>query len=556
MHYIVIGVLLLVLGFFAIWIGVVLFFRLLGIAVMLATIVAGVGFLVGIILGMIAPVRVLRGRAVNAPRIATPAAVREGDVLRGAPKGASANFGWDPAWPLYVPYQLKFDQLAVSAEAKGLCMSVHRTVRSKVPRPKGRIANWMVKGLAFLIAGIPTWGLIFGVIVGTALWLALTWTFSTLARFAQTMALRSMAAREVRYMKKAGATVRCTRCYNTFNMPSYQCANPSCGRMHRDVSPGPLGIRTRICECEIELPLTVAGASKSLVGFCPFCTDPHQLPQGSGSRRVIVAPVFGSVGAGKTRFLASSAVSLYFMKHSDEHDVNITALSEAAGNFLIASYDEAKAGRAPVKTMRLEKPEGYPYLIDHPLGEFELHLMDAAGENFVNMETSTSLRYLDVADSLIFLLDPLAISEVGDQLRLSPHGAEFQTAQGFANDAYGSVVERLRSSGADIRKRRLAVVVTKADAVAAVMPNDPLPDVGAEVREWLFRHGEDRLITRIEMDFEQVDYFAVASLGGSLPGTPQHPINVIDWAVVSQGGNSLAKAIPASTAQQPSEVSL
>lgn len=88
----------------------------------------------------------------------------------------------------------------------------------------------------------------------------------------------------------------------------------------------------------------------------------------------------------------------------------------------------------------------------------------------------------------------------------------FRLRRGFANDAYGSVVERLRSIGADIRKRRLAVVVQRRMRLQRLCPTILYPML---VLKFQWHRRRSHLITRIEMDFEQVDYFAVASLGGS-----------------------------------------
>ncbi|MFJ2621480.1 hypothetical protein [Glutamicibacter sp. NPDC087344] len=534
MQYFILAVIAISIVVFVVWVAVVAIARLLGVILTIALVLAGMGFLLGVILGMIAPIRVLRGKSVEQPKVATPAAVRAGTVMGPSPKGPAQFFGWDLAWPLYVPYQMKYDQAAVIAETRRICRDVHRKCRGWVPQVESLIGRAIANVLSFTIVGIPCWGLIAGITAGTLLWLALTWVYSLIARTIQRITNRVMNGLEIRDMKKNGAHIRCTRCYNIFSMPSYECSEPSCTRIHRDLSPGAQGIVNRICECETELPLTVARASASLRAICPFCDV--TLPSGSGRRRVVVVPVFGSVGAGKTSFLAASVVALQKRFVGSSNNEGLMALSDASESFLKVSTEEARSGQAPVKTTRLERPEGYPFLLNHQNGSFELHLMDAAGENFVNVETTTSLRYLDIADTLVLLIDPLAFDDVADQLKISAHKAEFQTAQGSADDAYGSVIERLRSSGADLHKRKLAVVVTKADAIAKIMPDDPLPETSEKVQEWLSRHGEDRLVARIGMDFTQVSYFAVASLARDDHG--QHPLEVVDWTVVSQGGAS------------------
>ncbi|KUF06683.1 hypothetical protein [Leucobacter sp. G161] len=536
----------------ALWIGFVLVARLLGIIIGVSVIVAGVALIVGTGIGLVFPFRVMRGKTENEPVIASASAVRSNSVFKTAPTGASRDFGWDAAWPLYAPYQLRNDQVAVIQEARRLSASIWRRSRGWWPQGTALLAVMFSTITWAIVLGIPTLGLIAGVALGTLLWLAITSVFRLVVNAAQAVSLRVMRWREARFMKRHNAAVRCTRCYQSTTMPSFRCSNPQCSIVHRDMAPGRLGIRHRICACGEQLPVTVAKASKTLVAVCPYCDE--ELPQGSGTRRVVVVPVFGSVGAGKTQFLASAAVALHEGSSGVSSGLSITALNPSAQEFLAASVAERAAGQAPVKTRHEQRPEGLPYLVERPEGEFELHLMDAAGENFVGADGTTQLGYLDISQSLVFLVDPLTIPEVHEELELSAMAGKIQVAQGGTSDAYASVVDRLRNSGEDLSKRQLAVVVTKADVIAEIMPATPLPDTSAGVRDWLYTHGEDRLITRLEMDFANVRYFAVSSAVESAPTASLRPMHVIDWTIMQHGGTSVfpTPAAPHGQGHQPS----
>lgn len=540
MPQLIIIILLIVAAVFLVWVLFVAFIRLIGVIIGYSIIVAGLAFLTGIALGLILPMRVLRGSAATEPAIASAEAVRQGQVFKAAPTGASRHFGWDFAWPLYAPYQLERDQAAVILEARDTCATIWQTTRSWWPGGKRWYSTAFFATTWFIVLGIPTVGLLFGIVVGTFLWAALTWVFLMLVTVVQSISLRIMRARENRFMKKNNATVRCTRCYQTTDMPSFRCSNPMCGVIHRDVAPGRLGIRSRICGCEQKLPTTVANASKELVAVCPHCDQ--DLPMGSGSRRVVVVPVFGSVGAGKTQFLATSATALNEGGSELNAGLSITALSDQAQQFLSSSVHERAANQAPMKTQHEQRPEGYPYLVERPEGEFELHFMDAAGENFVGADGTAELRYLDFSNTLVFLLDPLTIPEVNEELRMSPYAGQIQVAQGATSDAYASVTDRLLNSGEDLSKRKLAIVVTKTDIISHIMPHRQLPQSGAEIRDWLIDNGEDRLVTRFELDYSDVSYFAVASTELNPASHPTHPMQVIDWAVTRQGGTSVFPA--------------
>jgi hypothetical protein len=530
------------------WVAFVYFVRFLGLIFGYSVVVAALTFAAGLGWGIVLPFRVLRGRSRTVGDVATPQRVRDGAVFRSAPKNASANFGWDLAWPLYAPHQLRYDAVALRAESRRLAGEIVQKTRSWWPRPNRWYLKAMTKPLWLVVLGIPTYGLCLGIWTGLILWLVIQGLFGAVVSAAQGATMLLLRAREARFMKTQHAAVRCTRCYRSTVMPSYRCSNDACSVVHRDVSPGPLGVRTRVCVCETRLPMTAVAASRTLTAVCPFCAE--DLPQSSGTRRVVVVPVFGSVGSGKTQLLSTAAVELHNKSLDATESVSFTPLNRAAQGFLTAAVDEASIGRAPNKTQHVERPEGYPFLVDYSGGDFELQLMDAAGESFVSAEDSRTLGYLDISDSLLFVFDPLALPEVGEQLALGATPQHAPVAQGSASDAYGSVVDRLRDGGDDLSGKRIGVVVTKADVIAAIMPQDALPEQSDGIRTWVYGHGGDALIRRIEMDFDDVTYFATDAVQSTSAEDPFHPLRVVDWAVVGHGGATLYP--PAPQAETPS----
>ena len=159
--------------------------------------------------------------------------------------------------------------------------------------------------------------------------------------------------------------------------------------------------------------------------------------------------------------------------------------------------------------------------------------MDAAGENFVGWERSQSLGYIDTASTLLFVLDPLALPEVREQLRRSGEEGAVPLAQGDQEGAYAAVVDRLRAEGVALGPKHLCVVLTKLDILRKVPGTvDRLdPANGASVKGWLREHGGQRLVRRINGDFRNVDYYAVDSLGSREGTDPSHPVQVLDRAL-------------------------
>lgn len=144
---------------------------------------------------------------------------------------------------------------------------------------------------------------------------------------------------------------------------------------------------------------------------------------------------------------------------------------------------------------------------------------------------------MDYARTLIFIVDPLSIPNVRCLLSANTL-QEYQAADRPANDSYGSVIDRLSNSNVDLHSRNLAFVVTKADAVNELFPNDPLNCSSPEVRSWLYDHGADELVRRVELDFgeDNVTYFAIDSMSHAMDNQEYSPLNVAEWAVAHAGG--------------------
>ena len=84
---------------------------------------------VGMVVGVSAPLRVLLGRSVSKPDIATPEKVVARQVIRHQPAGFTKHFGWDKAWPEYNPYQAVRDAAAVYKEITLVRGATWRKVR-------------------------------------------------------------------------------------------------------------------------------------------------------------------------------------------------------------------------------------------------------------------------------------------------------------------------------------------------------------------------------------------------------------------------------------------
>ncbi len=493
-----------------------------------------IAFIAGCLVGVALPVLSYTGR-LSRPDVTTPEAVAEGRVLRTV-VGAGNRFGWDRAWPLYLPHQGLRDAAAVRAAAVTLGTRAVTFARALWWRPgEGgvRSAVSVVTLVAWVIVVLP---LLVGLVVGTglsvAVWHAGLAVGGGLITVVQSVTAAIRRSVEATLRSQRRTTSRCPRCYAVSSTPSYLCTNTGCLVIHRDLTPGPLGIFQRRCACQTTIPTTVRIGGQSLVAVCPTCR--RELPKGSGTRQVMFLPVIGAVASGKTQFLSAAVMSI--ADKVEAQGGEFTAISPVARAFLRAAEAAVTTGRRVAKTPWDDRPEGLPFRLTQGAVDKEVQLMDAAGEAFADEDRSRALVYFDTADVILLMLDPLALPKVTPLFAASELAGSVSVADGDPTRAYSSVVERLKSENVDLEGKHLGVVVTKVDIVHELMGGDVLDaGDGAAVRRWLSSRGLDAFVSRIESDFGSVGYFAVDSYTQRDQDDPLHPFNVLDWAFHSAG---------------------
>ncbi|EIV94661.1 hypothetical protein [Frankia sp. QA3] len=517
--FILVAVVVITAVVFAVWILIAAVVRIFAWVLVLWAVTFAGGIAVGILIGVVLPPRVLRGKAETKPKIATPDQVVAGKVLGKAPRGPAKHLGWDRAWPVYNPHQAKRDATAVVAQAKRV-----------VPGPFKWLFDLDATSVwsAFLLP--PLVGFAIGAWISILTWYCVMGILGGGVYLIQqigTLGYRSYDSLTRRCRK---ATLRCAKCYRVTVTPSYRCSNPTCTTVHHDVRPGPLGIVRRRCGCGTSIPATVGSAARHLVTVCPFCL--HDVPKGSGTRRVLPLPVIGAVGAGKTQFLSSGTVELE--KRAKLLSGSLMPISPVAETFLKTAAAAAARGQRMTPTVWQDRPEGVPLLLSLSGRELELQLMDSSGENFAYLERAQALGYIDTADLLLFILDPLALPKVTELLKLANKSGTVSIAVGDQEDSYASVVDRLRAEHVRLRSKSLAIVVTKVDVLQALPGAEGIvPGDGDSIRSWLKTNGADGFIRRVDQDFTHVCYFAVDSFGKRDGLDALHPVRVFDWALTS-----------------------
>ncbi|MDR1394383.1 MAG: hypothetical protein LBJ62_10575 [Bifidobacteriaceae bacterium] len=539
--------LVLVVVFYILWILVATLLRLLAWLLAYTMVATSLTFVAGVATGLIVPLRVLRGRAAIKPVIAYPGEVAAGRVMLTAPPGGSA-FPWDRAWPLYNPYQARRDAAAVRREVSRVVGLVWRKVRGKVALPSISIKGSGAKRLGslsksffgsvpgtiwLLFVPVPFAGFLAGAWLSFGVWFSLMFLLGGGIYLCQQAWMLGRRWLDRGQRRRARQSMVCPHDYRQTTTPSFRCSNPACTEVHRDISPGALGVIVRRCVCGQALPTGVLAAAKVLQPICPYCD--RALASGSGARLTLQVPAFGAVAAGKTRLFEAGLVEMARALTANGGKVEPLGISSEA---FASSAEAVITGRAATtKTPEGAQPVGQPMMLTTGAGQvIELQLLDAAGERFASWHSTEDLTYFNSAGSLIAVLDPLAFGTVRPQTRRYRAARGVLVATGDQEDAYSSVVDRLEAQSVRLNRMHLAVVLTKADILTALPCGRDL-DAGssAGIRAWIEAQGEDGLVAHIERDFRDVRYFAVDSMTERDPHDPFNPIHVFQWVLDSQG---------------------
>jgi hypothetical protein len=303
---------------------------------------------------------------------------------------------------------------------------------------------------------------------------------------------------------------------------AYRC--PSCDELHRDVRPGRRGIVKRLCVCGRRLPtLLILGAS-DLAAVCPRCGV--SLPSRFGKAAEIVIPLFGSVKAGKTRLLYMLVMAIQELVTANGGTVEL--VDDTKDEVDRIAEQVAMTG-SPGPTVP-KSPEAFVLHIKLRLSERYLYLYDVAGELHYRSESLDGLRYLDKANTLIYVVDPLAADGVWDRLSSSQQDAANPIRSDLteAELAYELVREQIRRLAGKRRPERLGFVVTKVDVLADARVLDPDTAIRTLV------HDEDwmnmgNIVRQAEHSFGQVEYFKTAAIADESGLVDESVTSLASW---------------------------
>jgi hypothetical protein len=142
-----------------------------------------------------------------------------------------------------------------------------------------------------------------------------------------------------------------------------------------------------------------------------------------------------------------------------------------------------------------------------------LYFFDPAGEYYTSKEMIDSQRYLDNAEVVLLVVDPLALDKVRRGLNEAERRiVDVAALPGQANESPGAIVDRLlsylQSRDGGLRLRRVLVVVSKTDIIRSTAIGRPLSHRYPDVKSWLTGVGWGSSVRLLDSYADEVRYLA------------------------------------------------
>lgn len=319
-------------------------------------------------------------------------------------------------------------------------------------------------------------------------------------------------------------------CQSRFTLPIYGCDR--CGVMHTRLSPGRYGILHRKCECGNKLPSTFFNGRGRLTAFCPNC---NQRISGETSVKQYAIPVVGAPSVGKTCYINMTIHDLIH-EVAPKNQWKISFVDENEQQDYESLMEAMAKGMTPEKT-DMDALNAYQLMlqIDKETIKRRVYFYDIAGEKYTQSGAVLNNNAFTYIDGLIFLIDPLSIyeirNEMGDSFNKQKYGVSEDEFEDVLDNMLNNFETLLRMKSKSAVNTNFAVTINKCDipiinekigydvAVLYLKENPQLKtvtDAQSELcRQFLMQYSSGNFIKKIEKRFKNVKYFACSSLGHS-----------------------------------------
>lgn len=316
----------------------------------------------------------------------------------------------------------------------------------------------------------------------------------------------------------------CPSCQRKYSLPVYHC--PTCGAPHRYLYPSSYGIFYHKCTCGTKLPTLLINGRHKLEGTCPLC----DAPAFKGINHSTIFPVFGGRSCGKTCFINSAISEIERMAPSLKAQFNY--YYGVANDDRLAIKERMEQGYLPDSTHE-NNLKFYNFTFT-PNGKKRIanfiSVCDINGETFQQRERISKQVGYRYADSIIFVLDPLAITEFRDEVINQGYDvASYAGSDQEISDILGAMLTTLEEMHRKKKtKINLIVAFTKGDlepfdkilgqkAVDAYAKAkkglSKMEARDALAQKFLMDYGESNALKLIQNYFSSVHYFVTSAVG-------------------------------------------
>ncbi len=434
--------------------------------------------------------------------------------LRYAPPEGPTRHDQEPAWRQYFFGQALVDLGFVLDQTSGRCSAQLTRLARRINRLGFRDDEGAPWTAPFALAA---WlALLVGTAVGAAVVGALALVHAVVVLTVQLAALALvllLRLADSALLQLKHISITCTTCHRRVPYPAYACPGaPGCRRLHRDVRPGPYGVFRRVCACGTRLPTLLLLGSYRLDAHCPW--DEVPLVDRAGTARELVLPVFGPTYAGKTRLMLTAVLAL------DELAGRTDMSVESADDDTRRRFETLKPGLVRGEptgpTPPAVLPKGYSLRVVPPRGaERVVHVFDAAGEVFASRERTQELRYLRIARTFLFVVDPLSVESfwrsLAEHERRGLDAARRPTQP--PDFVFHQTANHLERIGVKTDRARLAVAISKTDLVGTLSTLQCVQGSSRSVERWLDRElGMGNMVRWMRLRFGEVRFFLTAAV--------------------------------------------
>jgi len=285
--------------------------------------------------------------------------------------------------------------------------------------------------------------------------------------------------------------------------------------------------------------------------ICPSCHN--KLPESTLLGKDMIISVVGSRDTGKSHFVGViineliERISVKFGGAMEGFDDTMTRYKAGAYQKLYLDMQKLDLTKSSVQDVNngAYRPLIFTLKLKHKalfreqIDSFTLVFFDTAGEDLNDEDTmSTVNKYICKSAGIIFLLDPMQIPAVRNQLdeNTVSRASSVDWKQATRSDDIMSRVSKLIRNDRHMKAEQridipVAAVFSKFDAIASLIPEgstvlDTSPhcaekafdmsdwhNVNNEIKSLLVEWGAESFMSQVDMNYTNYSYFAVSALG-------------------------------------------